>query len=455
MSNKNKYLIIKKDKYVVGVDEYLLSKDLPGEFKHFVELEAVGSGKIRQGNCNANSNPKKPKYLSYAHKLGFAWEPNSDAGFAQYDYKGALIVRLIKEYARELVNKIGFPVYEVHGSNVFDLSHPVVNAYANLYGDRLFQFKSGKKDVVMSYDASYPQFNMAARYKLNHKQLPFAHFSLADCYRHEQSGECMLLHRQRRFYMADLHPYFKDVAEAFAWYPKIEEQLLQSASEVKIEYQVVVEVSSEENWQKYKKDIIPFAARLNRDILVSIINDGKDRYWIINVDYKIIDQLDQSREICCIQIDVNNAERLDIKYSDKDGKYKYPVIIHSAIPGGIERYIYMLLDNFEKSFPLWLYPVQIRLIPVGEKQIKFCQSLIKKYSDKPVRIDIDDRAESVAKKIKGAHSDLIPLPVVIGEREEAGDLKVLDYAIEKVAESSSGKPFLRLDYPNLLSMQVR
>lgn len=447
----NKYLVINKNGNVQKAEEYLLSANLPEKFKRFVQLEAIGDDKSKQ----AKENPEKPKYLSYAHKLGFEWEPNADAGFVQYDYKGAMIVRLVKEYARQLVDKIGFPIYEVHGSNVFDMSHPVVKAYANLYGDRLFQFKSGKKDVVMSYDASYPQFNMAAKYKLSHKHLPFAHFSLVDCYRHEQSGECMLLHRQRRFYMADLHPYFKDIDEAFEWYPKIEEQLLKAASEVKIEYQVVVEVSSEANWEKYKDKIIPFAKRLNRDVLISILNDSKDRYWIINVDYKIIDKLDQSREICCIQIDVNNAERLDIKYADKDGKDKHPIIIHSAVPGGIERYIYMILDNFEQSFPLWLHPVQIRLIPVGEKQVVFCQKLIEKYADKPVRMDIDDRAESVSKKIKLAYADLIPASIVIGEKEEAGDLKALEEAIEKVISDGKDKPFIKLSYPNLLSLQVK
>ncbi len=445
----NKYLIIKKDSSVIEAERYLEQNNVDPEFKNFVELESIG------GNKSLISDSNKPKYLSYAHKLGFAWEPNADVGFVQYDYKGAMIVRLVKEYARQLVQQIGFPVYEVHGSNVFDMSHPVVNAYADLYGDRLFQFKSGKKDVVMSYDASYPQFNMAAKYNMSYKHLPFGHFSLSDCYRYEQSGECMLLHRQRRFYMPDFHPYFKDVDDAFKWYPNIEEQLIKAAAEVGIEYKIVVEVSSLSNWEKYKDKIIPFAKRLNRDILVAILNDGKDRYWIINVDYKIVDQLNQSREIGCIQIDINNAERLDITYVDSDGKNKYPVIIHSAVPGGIERYIYMLLDSYEKSFPLWLHPSQIRLLPVSENHLDFCQKLIKEYSNKSVRIEIDDRSERIGRKVKDAHDDLIPFPVVIGDREEAGELGEFKKAVEMILENSQDKPFVPISYPKLLSIQVR
>ncbi len=115
----------------------------------------------------------------------------------------------------------------------------------------------------------------------------------------------------------------------------------------------------------------------------------------------------------------------------------------------------MILDNYEESFPLWLHPAHIRLIPVGNKQVEFCQKLVQKYADKPVRFEIDDRAESVGKKIKGAYSDLIPMPIVIGEKEEAGDLAVLDAAVEKVDLSCKDKPFIPLGYPSLLSMQVK
>lgn len=185
--------------------------------------------------------------------------------------------------------------------------------------------------------------------------------------------------------------------------------------------------------------------------------DGKDRYWIINVDYKIIDQLGQSREICCIQIDVGNESRLDIQYKDKKGKDHHPVIIHSAVPGGIECYLYMIFDNFKESFPLWLQPAQIRLIPVGEKHVAFCKRLVDKSKHLPVRIEIDDRDEHLNKRIKQAHEDLVPFVVVIGDKEMSSreNLKEFNNALNKVIKSSKNKPFIPLSYPNLISMQVR
>ena len=389
--------------------------------------------------------------------MGFNWEPNADIGFAQHDYKAWLIMRLVQEYARVLVSKIGFPIYEVRGSNVFDMSYPVVEAYAKLYGDRLFQFKSGKKKVVMSYDASYPQFNLAGKYQLSYKDLPFAHFSLSDCYRHEQSGECMLFYRQRRFFMPDLHPYFKDVEESFQWYPMIEKQIVNAAGEVNRRYQVIAEVGSMEFWEKYKEKIVNISKKSKRDMLIDIKRDGKDRYWIINVDYKIIDSLGQSREIGCIQIDIGNAERLGIEYLDKNNKKHYPAIIHAAVPGGIERFLYMLFDNFKECFPLWLHPIQIRLIPLGEKYLNHCLNLLEDHRDKPVRIDIDDRGESVGKRIKRAREELIPHAIVIGEKEVhgKGNISDLNFAIDSIVENAKGKPFINYSWPSLVSKQVR
>lgn len=447
MENLN--IVINKNGKQFDPQEYLESKDCLPEFAILIKREALNIGVDR-----GVESMEKPKYLYYANKMGFDWEQNSDVGFVSYDYKANLIKRLVQDYARILVNNIGFPVFEVSGSNMFNLNHPVVQAYAKLYGDRLYQFNSGDNELVMSYDASYPQFNLAGKYQLSYKNLPFAHFSSSDCYRHEQSGECSLLYRQRRFYMPDLHPYFKDIEEAFEWYPKIEQQIMGSAKEVNRQFQVVVEVASISAWEKYQEDIVNIALRSEQDILVLVNNDEKERYWILNVDYKIIDNLEQSREIGCIQIDVENAKRLGISYIDSEGQKANPIIIHSAVPGGIERYLYMLYDNFVDSFPLWLHPIQIRLLPVSENFVPFCEKIIQDKSDLPIRFDIDDRNERVGNKVRQAHEDLIPYSIVIGEKELEAGSKDLDEAISKVIENAKGKPFIRANFPNKVSLQL-
>lgn len=440
-----KYFVLKQDKQIVGIEDYLKQPDINSEFARFIRREALREVLVEQSSV-------KPAYLKYANRLGFRWEPNADIGHVQYDYKANLMRRLVQDYARQLVHELEMPVYEVSGANMFNLSHPVVDAYASLFGDRLYQFKSGENDVVMSYDASYPQFNLAAKSPLSYKQLPFAHFSISDCYRHEQSGELMLLLRQRRFFMPDIHPYFRDAAEAFAWFPKLQEKIVSAAEDAGRSYQVVVEVPSEKIWKEYLGYIEEIPGQLGADVLVNILEDGVDRYWIVNVDYKIIDKLGQEREIGCIQVDIGNASRLDIHYIDKDNDKRHPVIIHSAIPGGIERYLYLLFNDFdEHGLPLWLHPVQIRLLPVGAKFVKVCQELLKRYEKLPLRIEIDDRDVMLPAKLRAAHEDMVPHKIVIGQKEVDANFAELEEQVKELLEEVEGKPFIRREWPAEIS----
>ncbi len=448
---KNKYIVIHKSGKLLDPEFFINHKDCSEEFRVVIEREVFGRGVER-----SLAEDAKPKYLDYARKLGFDWEQNAPSGFMQNDYKADLIMRLAKEYSRQIIHKMDLPIFEVKGSVMFDLSHPVVESYAGLYGDRLFQLEVGGKKSVMSYDASYPQFNLASKYRLSHKDFPFAHFSISDCYRQEQSGECMILYRMRRFFMPDLHPYFLDVDQAFEWYPKIEKQIIQSAKEVNRDYQIIAAVSSNDAWEEYKEKIIKIAVNGGRDILISICQDEIPKYWIINVDYNIVDSFGQIREISCIQIDVGNASRLGIEYINEKGEKVSPLIIHSAGIGGIERYLYMLFDKYEECFPLWLKPIQLRLIPVSEKFIPQCVDLAEKYKDR-IRIDVDDRAESVGKRIRMAHGDLIPNVLVMGEKELEGEKGLVEFEAlaEKISDEVNGVPFLRIGWPELVSRQVK
>jgi threonyl-tRNA synthetase len=443
-----KYFVLKQDKHVVQINDYLKQPDINLEFARFIRREALHEVLVEQSN-------DKPAYLHYANKLGFRWEPNADIGHVQYDYKANLMRRLVQDYARQLVHELGMPVYEVNGANMFNLSHPVVDAYASLFGDRLYQFKSGDNDVVMSYDASYPQFNLAAKAPLSYKQLPFAHFSISDCYRHEQSGEMMLLLRQRRFFMPDIHPYFKDVAEAFAWFPRLQGKIIGAAEDAGRKYQVVIEVPSEKIWKEYLSYIEQIPVDLGADVLVNILEDGVDRYWAVNVDYKFIDKLGQEREIGCIQVDISNASRLNVHYIDKDGSKKHPVIIHSAIPGGIERYLYLLFNDFEeKGLPLWLQPVQIRLLPIGAAFVDVSLKLAEEYADLPLRIEVDDRSVSLGAKLKSAHEDLVPYKIAIGQKEIDGGYAEFEVLMQKLVKEVEGKPFIRREWPMEVSRQL-
>jgi threonyl-tRNA synthetase len=208
----------------------------------------------------------------------------------------------------------------------------------------------------------------------------------------------------------------------------------------------IAKISSEENWDEYKDEIGNLAIGNNKAILVDIKVGEEEKYWIVDIDYGVIDKFEQFREIGCIQIDVGNARRLGIKY-DSD---KYSVIMHSAIPGGIERYIYMLVDNYE-NFPIDFRPVQLRIIPVSEKYVDFALSIVDANPD--LRIDIDDRAESVSKRIKMAYKEGVGNLLIVGEKE----LKDNSYleVINEIRENLNIKvPFIPIGWPVLVSKRI-
>jgi threonyl-tRNA synthetase len=197
-------------------------------------------------------------------------------------------------------------------------------------------------------------------------------------------------------------------------------------------------------------------------------------YWVINVEYTIIDELGRPREIATFQIDVGNARRFGISYTDPNGNKQYPPIIHSALIGTVERYIFAALDTavgMEKegkvpSLPLWLTPVQLRIIPVTNDLKEYAVKLMTRIEKANVRVDLDDRPESISKRIRDAEVNWVPYIAVVGQREvKTGLLSVrkreegkqvsmpLDGIVEEILERTEGYPHAGLKMPRLLSQR--
>jgi len=145
-------------------------------------------------------------------------------------------------------------------------------------------------------------------------------------------------------------------------------------------------------------------------------------YWVINVEYTIIDELGRPREIATFQIDIGNAKRFDISYTDTDGRKRHPPVIHTALIGTVERYIFAALDTAVKlekegrvpCLPLWLTPVQVRLIPVNSNFIQHANRVMSEIEGANIRVDMDDRSESLAKRVRDAEMNWVPYIVVVG-----------------------------------------
>ena len=414
----------------------------------------------------------EPAYLRLCRKFGFAWEPMSDAGHMRYGPKAALMFDLVADYSRTVVESTGVPVFMVRGTNAFNLNERAIREHAELFGDRLYALETDKGRFVMRYAACFQQFALMKDWTISYKQLPLGALEVADAYRLEQSGEAMLLFRVRRLNMPDLHVLCADIESAWKNGELLHDKIMEEARRVGRDYELLINVSSQKAYEENKPWILGLLGKEKRPGLIHFYPEGINFYWTVNIEYMLHDSDGHGREIATVQIDTGNAERFGIAYLDEKGQKRHPLILHSAMIGSIERYLYMVLDNAVKAekegrkgfLPLWLNPEQVRLLTVGEKHLPRAREIATILRRSNLRCTIDDRNESVPKKVREAKQDWVTYVIVIGDKELEGPATHATYnvydreadkdrklpmgeIIREAGERTKGFPYRTLYFP--------
>lgn len=359
----------------------------------------------------------------YCKKFGFEWEFMSDHGHMRYGPHAVAIMEAVMEYSWKIARELGIPIYRVMGTNMFNMAEKPVYEHAMLFGDRLYEVRVNGNRYILRYAACHQQFAMLRDWIISYKNLPFGVFEIADSYRLEQRGELSLCFRLRKFYMPDLHILTRDLSEAIEISMKVQRKILEEISKLGRRYVALYNIT-EDFFNEHRDELLGFIKNEGYPVLIAVIPPGT-YYWVLNVEYHIIDNLSRPREIATFQIDVGNGARFNITYTDENGEKKHPVIIHTAIIGGIERYIYAVLDTaalMEKQgrtpyLPTWLTPIQVRVIPVSSVYLDYAEKVADEIARHGFRVDIDDRDESLGRKIRDAGREWVSYIVVVGERE--------------------------------------
>ena len=451
---EKEYYILTPEGEVYKPEEFLEKAD--EEFRILIEKEALGK----------ELGEAETRITQLCRKFGFEWEPLSDYGHMRYQPHAAFMVEAVSEYAWSLARSLDIAVLKVKGTNMFDLAARPVYEHAALFGDRLYELWAEKKHLVMRYAACHQQFAILKDYVLSYRDLPLGMFEVADSYRLEQTGEVTLCFRLRRFYMPDLHILTRDIDEAMKVAEKLQEVIHQEAGKLGRRYYAVYNVTRD-FWEQSRDKVVELVRRDGRPAVIAVYPAGI-YYWVVNVEYHIIDAAGRPREIATFQFDIGNAKRFGIRYVDQDNEERYPVIIHTALIGSVERYIYMILDTAVKaeargetpSIPTWLSPIQVRIIPVNPRdqdQMKAAEKAAEILEQRMIRVDIDDRDISLGRRIRDAAREWIPYIAVIGQREvETGTLNVTirrtnDRVVMTAAELASRIEEETRGYPRLQS----
>jgi threonyl-tRNA synthetase len=316
---------------------------------------------------------------------------------------------------------------------------------------------------------------MAKDFQISYKQLPLKLYELTRySFRREKSGELVGLRRLRAFSMPDCHAFCKDIDQAKEEFVKRFELSLNVLEGLGLspndDVDMVIRFTSD-FYEQNKEFIKTFASRLRKPILVEM---WKERffYFIVKWEFNFIDSLGKAAALSTDQIDVENGERYKIEFVDSDGEKKYPIILHNSPSGAVERVIFALLEKADRNsskgmtpaLPLWLSHTQVRIIPVASKHIEFGEKVLDELNKNNIRVDIDDRELSVAKKIREAESEWVHFILVIGDKEVDGDELVvrerlsksqygisIDNLIGKIKQEISDKPYMPLNLPVYLT----
>ncbi len=333
---------------------------------------------------------------------------------------------LLSDYLLEKILEEG--AYPVKNSCMYNVSAEPIRRHVELFGDRVYLLKADDQEFVLRYAACFGQFSILKNALISYRHLPLKLFELADSFRLEQSGEVSGLFRQRRFSMGDLHVLCRDLKSAKQEFLKLYKKAHHSAHDFGWDYVAVVNMCR--SFYEQNRDFISDLMQAYRKPMLLYLGVPDDKYyWVINIDLDYIDNLCRPVESVGMQIDIGNAERFGIQFIDEKGERRYPVIIHAALMGSLERWLNNILENAAKkqkqgklpSLPLWLSPIQVRILPIADRHISKTIEIANKLKGSRARVDIDDRPISLQRKIRDAREEWIPLYAVIGDREVRND----------------------------------
>lgn len=463
---KSSWFIMQTDGKIIPVEEFNFSKH--ANLEKFVKYEIEKVRSVQQ----------VPPHVKLMRRLEIAdYEPGSDSGNFRWYPKGRLIKSLLEQFVTQEVTEYG--AMEVETPVMYDFQHPSLADYLDRFPARQYVLKSGEKEFFLRFSACFGQFLMAHDAQFSYRQLPFRIYELTKySFRREKSGELAGLRRLRAFTMPDCHALCADLDQAkkefFLRFELCRKVLDEGLELGKDDYEMAIRFTKdflEEN----RDFIVSLAKQMNKPVLVEM---WKERffYFVLKWEFNFVDNLDKASALSTDQIDIENAERYDITYVDEKGEKRHPLILHCSPSGAIERCVYAMLEKAYRELkkgnapilPLWLSPIQVRVIPVADRFIEDAEKIVDEIEKHCIRVDLDDRPLTLQKKIREAETEWINYVLVIGQKElDSGALSVRDRKareirkmqlkefIGEVEEKTENMPFKLLTLPRRLSERPR
>ena len=372
------------------------------------------------------------------------------SGLPLWTPKGMTMRLLLDEYVWELRQAAGYEKVEIPHITRKELYE--TSGHWEKFKDELFTLKTREGHFFAMKPMNCPHHTQIyKRRKWSYRELPQRYANTTMVYRDEQSGEMSGLSRVRSITQDDAHVFCRP--------DQVKEEMMQIWHIITAFYSVVgfslrlrLSFHDPENMKAYLGDpaLWKQTEKELRDMVMEEhgeepeIGIGEAAFYGPKIDFMASDSLGREWQVATIQLDVNLPQRFDLTYISPEGRDENVVMIHAAIMGSIERYMSILIEHYAGNFPVWLAPVQVKLLSVSESHGEYCHSLAAEMKGKGIRVEVDTANDTVGNKIRKSTQEKVPYLLVIGDKEmnseklfvrERGEREAKEWDREEFIES--------------------
>ncbi len=379
---------------------------------------------------------KEMKLFSVSELIG--------SGLPLMQPNGMIIRKEIEDYLWNLHKDKGY--YRVWTPHIAKEALYETSGHASKFGDELFRVQ-GKEEKFFMKPMNCPHhMQIFADNQFSYRDMPVRYFEPATIYRDEKKGQLSGLTRVRAITQDDGH--------LFCRMSQIKDEATIIVEIIKEFYQTMgmfdgywvrlstrgddksMYIGTEENWATAEKILEEVAIQNNLNYKAG---PGEAAFYGPKLDFMFEDAIGREWQLATIQCDFNLPERFDLSFTNEKGEKERPVVIHRAISGSLERFMGVMIEHFAGNFPLWLSPVQVRVIPVRDSHNEYAKEVCDALKSFGIRADIDLADDNLGKKVRNAKVEKVPYWIVLGDKEVEAKEVAVESRNEKVGSLSLEK----------------
>ncbi|HEC93495.1 MAG TPA: threonine--tRNA ligase [Candidatus Atribacteria bacterium] len=356
-------------------------------------------------------------------------------GFPFFHPKGMVLRNILENYWREEHQKEGYT--EVKTPIILNKSLWMKSGHWDHYKENMYFTKIDEEDYAIK-PMNCPGGILIYKTALHsYRDLPLRMGELGLVHRHELSGVLHGLFRVRCFTQDDAHIYMtpEQIKDEIKGVIDLTDKMYKTfgfSYRVELSTKPENAMGSDEIWEKATKSL---EEALIEKGIEYIVNEGEGAFYGPKIDFHLKDCIGRSWQCGTIQLDFIMPEKFDLFYINKSGDKERPVMLHRTILGSIERFIGILIENYAGAFPVWLAPVQVKLLPIADRHIEYGENIMKELNKQNIRVELDENNEKIGAKIRRAELEKVPYMLIFGDKEIEDGL----VSVRKRGEGDLGK----------------